>query len=85
MSAGVAREMMDSSSLTTLVQMVGAGIGVTLIPQMAVAIETRTTAVSVARLPAPRPTRTIGLVWRRTNPMRDQFATLIDIVKTAAS
>ena len=31
------REILDASSLSTLVQMVGAGIGVTLIPEMAVA------------------------------------------------
>jgi LysR family transcriptional regulator, hydrogen peroxide-inducible genes activator len=85
MSAGVPRDLMDSSSLTTLVQMVGAGIGVTLIPQMAVAIETRTAPVSVARLAEPRPTRTIGLVWRKSNPLSQQFASLIDIVKDAAS
>jgi LysR family transcriptional regulator, hydrogen peroxide-inducible genes activator len=83
MSPGVPRDLMDSSSLTTLVQMVGAGIGVTLIPQMAVAVETRTAPVSVARLAEPRPTRTIGLVWRKTNPLNNQFASLIDIVKDA--
>lgn len=84
MSAGVPRDLMEGSSLTTLVQMVGAGIGVTLIPQMAVAIETGTASVSVARLPVPRPARTIGLVWRKTNPLGSQFAGLIDIVRTAA-
>jgi LysR family transcriptional regulator, hydrogen peroxide-inducible genes activator len=84
MSPGVPRDLMDSSSLTTLVQMVGAGIGVTLIPQMAVAIETRTAPVCVARMPEPCPTRTIGLVWRKTNPLSEQFASLIDIVKDAA-
>jgi LysR family hydrogen peroxide-inducible transcriptional activator len=76
---------MEGSSLSTLVQMVGAGIGVTLIPQMAIAVETRIAAVSIARLPEPRPARTIGLVWRRTNPLGKQFATLIDILKGAAS
>src|SRR5919107_1184785 len=43
------REVLDASSLSTLVQMVGAGIGVTLIPEMAVTVETRSAAVSVAR------------------------------------
>ena len=79
------RDIMEGSSLSTLVQMVGAGIGVTLIPQMAIAVETRIAAVSIARLPEPRPARTIGLVWRRTNPLGKQFATLIDILKGAAS
>ena len=78
------RDLMEGSSLSTLVQMVGAGIGVTLIPQMAIAVETRIAAVSIARLPEPRPVRTIGLVWRRKNPLGKQFATLIDILRDAA-
>lgn len=78
------RDLMEGSSLSTLVQMVGAGIGVTLIPQMAIPVETRIAAVSVARLPEPRPVRTIGLVWRRTNPLGKHFATLIDILRDAA-
>lgn len=78
------RDLMEGSSLTTLVQMVGAGIGVTLIPQMAVQIETRTAPVSVARLRSPRPSRTVGLVWRKTNPMRDQFALLTDLLRDLA-
>jgi LysR family hydrogen peroxide-inducible transcriptional activator len=49
------------------VQMVGAGIGVTLIPEMAVAVETRSATVSVARFRNPQPSRTIGMVWRKTS------------------
>ena len=66
MSPGVARDMMEGSSLSTLVQMVGAGIGVTLIPQMAIPIETRSAEVAVTRLPAPRPSRSQvpGITWR---------------------
>lgn len=67
------REVLDASSLSTLVQMVGAGIGVTLIPEMAVPVETRSASVSVARFPAPEPSRTIGMVWRRTSPLADQL------------
>lgn len=78
------RDLMEGNSLSTLVQMVGAGIGVTLIPQMAISVETRIAAVSIARLPEPRPVRTIGLVWRRKNPLGKQFATLIDILRDAA-
>lgn len=63
------RELIEGSALSTLVQMVGAGIGVTLIPEMAVRVEARATPVDVARLPVPRPTRRIGMVWRRSSPM----------------
>lgn len=75
------REFMEGSSLTTLVQMVGAGIGVTLIPEMAVATETRLADVAVARLPAPRPRRTIGLIWRNSSPMADQFLQVAELLR----
>ena len=65
---------MEGSSLSTLVQMVGAGIGMTLIPEMAAAIETRSAPVVLHRLPAPGPRRTIGLVWRRSNPLSERYA-----------
>jgi LysR family hydrogen peroxide-inducible transcriptional activator len=76
-----AQELMEGSSLTTLVQMVSAGIGVTLIPQMAVDIETRSSPVSVFRLASPRPTRTIGMVWRKTNPMSARYAEVAEVVR----
>ena len=79
------REGLDGSSLSTLVQMVGAGIGVTLIPEMAVGVETRSAPVSVGRFPAPEPQRTVGLIWRKTNPMADQFAALGDKIKDVAT
>lgn len=77
------RELMEGSSLTTLVQMVGAGIGVTLLPEMAVPIETRSAPVAIARLAEPRPERTIGLVWRRANPLTEQLTQVAEIVRRA--
>jgi LysR family hydrogen peroxide-inducible transcriptional activator len=78
------RELMDGSSLSTLVQMVGAGIGVTLIPEMAVAVETRSAAVCVARLKNPQPSRTIGMIWRKTSPLAKQLAEISDVVRHSA-
>lgn len=75
------RELMDGSSLSTLVQMVGAGIGVTLIPEMAVAVETRSAPVSVAHFPAPAPARRIGMVWRRTSPLARQLMQIAEVVR----
>ncbi len=79
------REMLEGSSLSTLVQMVGAGIGVTLIPEMAVPVETRSAPVAVARFPSPAPSRRIGMVWRRTSPFAGQLADVAEIVRTAAA
>jgi len=84
-TSSLPRDLMEGSSLSTLVQMVGAGIGVTLIPEMAVSIETRSAPVSVARLPQPRPSRTIGMVWRKTNPLSDQLTHIAGIVREAGT
>lgn len=78
------RELLDGSSLSTLVQMVGAGIGVTLIPEMAVPVETRSAAVAVAHFAAPEPERTIGMVWRRTSPLAEQLMQVAEVVRDAA-
>lgn len=77
----VPREGLDGSSLTTLVQMVGAGIGVTLIPQMAVAVEVGAANVAVDHFPDPKPARTIGMVWRKSSPLAAQFQAVADIVR----
>jgi len=78
------REMLDANSLSTLVQMVSAGIGVTLIPEMAVAVETRSAAVSVARFKNPQPSRTIGMVWRKTSPLARQLLQISEVVCLSA-
>jgi LysR family transcriptional regulator, hydrogen peroxide-inducible genes activator len=78
------REMLDANSLSTLVQMVSAGIGVTLIPEMAVAVETRSASVSVARFKNPQPSRTIGMVWRKTSPLARQLLQISEVVCQSA-
>src|SRR6201994_958063 len=84
MQSSPPREVLDASSLSTLVQMVGAGIGVTLIPEMAVAVETRSASVSVARFKNPQPSRTIGMVWRKTSPLARQLAQISEVVCLSA-
>jgi LysR family hydrogen peroxide-inducible transcriptional activator len=77
------REGLDGSSLTTLVQMVGAGIGVTLIPEMAVPVETRSARVSVAAMGAPYPKRTVGMIWRKTSALAQQLEGIAQLVGEA--
>lgn len=84
MGGAVPREGLDGSSLATLVQMVGAGIGVTLIPEMAVPVETSSAPVCVAGFPDPAPSRTVGMIWRRANPLADQLTQLAEIVRQSA-
>src|ERR1700755_551702 len=78
------REMLDANSLSTLVQMVSAGIGVTLTPEMAVSVETKSAAVSVARFKNPQPSRTVGMIWRKTSPLARQLLQLSEVVRLSA-
>ncbi len=77
------REGLDGSSLSTLVQMVGAGIGVTLIPEMAVAVETNSAPVSISRFKGRQPSRTICMIWRRTSPLAEQLLQISEIVRAS--
>jgi LysR family hydrogen peroxide-inducible transcriptional activator len=81
MSSSLPRDLMEGSTLSTLVQMVGAEIGVTLIPEMAVPTETASARVSVARLPAPRPKRRIGMVWRQGSPLSPHLAQMAQALR----
>ena len=71
-----ARAQFEASSLHTLVQMVAAGIGVTLVPRLAVdARIAEGTDISLSRLAAPA-SRRIGLAWRRTSVRAEEFRLL---------
>lgn len=78
------RQIMEGSSLSTLVQMVSAGIGVTLIPEMARSFETRSADVSVSRFDTQPPSRTIGMVWRKTNPLSQELMEMGAIIRKTA-
>jgi LysR family hydrogen peroxide-inducible transcriptional activator len=80
-ATGARQKTLDGSSLTTLVRMVEAGFGVTLIPEMAVEAETRAARVSVARFTGPAPARRVGMVWRKTDPMRGHYRELADQIR----
>lgn len=78
------RDLLDASSLSTLVQMVEAGLGITLVPEMAVPVETRSASVSIARFRTPCPSRTIGMVWRRTSPLATRLMEIAEAVRRSA-
>jgi len=58
-----------ATSLPTLTQMVADGAGVTLLPMLAVATETRRAPLRIRPFAAPAPGRTLALVWRRGAPV----------------
>lgn len=66
-----------ATSLSTLVQMVAAGLGITLLPSLAIEVEVRAgLGMAVVPFRAPAPGRTIGLAWRKSSPRGDEFALL---------
>jgi LysR family hydrogen peroxide-inducible transcriptional activator len=76
-----ARNSFGASSLATIVQMVGSGYGITLLPEIAIESEVhRRKDISLLRFRAPEPKREIGLAWRKTSPRKgdfEQFAALL--------
>lgn len=70
-----------ASSLSTIVQMVANGMGLTLLPEISVAVETKHGDVQVMRFAAPEPSRTVGLAWRASSPRVHDFEALGDLVR----
>ena len=85
MGSSNTQDVMDGNSLTTLVQMVAAGFGVTLIPEMAAEFEGRIPNISIAKFHKNPPTRKIGMVWRRNSPLQDKYIEIAQIVKASQS
>ncbi|MBX3569048.1 MAG: hydrogen peroxide-inducible genes activator [Rhizobiaceae bacterium] len=56
-----------ATSLTTLLQMVGHGLGVTLIPEMATGPGSAIPDLKVVPFAAPEPSRAIAFAWRRNS------------------
>ncbi len=73
---------MLGTSLHTLVQMVDNGLGVTILPQMALDAGILNGTRVVARpLDTAHPTRTIALVWRKASPRGKEFQMLADVLR----
>ncbi|NBN63331.1 LysR substrate-binding domain-containing protein [Pannonibacter tanglangensis] len=73
---GGRRSAFGATSLATVMQMVAAGYGVTLLPEICTDVEVRDDRVALLRFADPQPRRMVGLVWRRASPRRQDFETL---------
>jgi LysR family hydrogen peroxide-inducible transcriptional activator len=69
-----------ASSLSTIVQMVANGMGLTFLPEISIGIETMGGRVSIGRFADPEPSRTLGLAWRATSPRKADFIALGKLV-----
>ena len=70
-----------ATSLTTLMQMVAHGLGVTLVPEIAVTSGAILPDVRVVPFAEPMPARTICLAWRRNSPRRAECLELAEILR----
>lgn len=81
---GLQNEEISATSLETLRQMVGMGLGVTLIPVLASGGTTADVSqVALRPLAAPGASRTIGLVWRKRSPLAATMEQLAQSLKEA--
>lgn len=79
---GLDNEEIRATSLETLRQMVGMGLGVTLIPALAgMQSHDIGTRVALRPLVAPGASRTIGLAWRRRSPLAPTMEGLAKLLK----
>jgi LysR family hydrogen peroxide-inducible transcriptional activator len=53
--------------------MVANGLGLTLLPEISVAVETRHGDIRLMHFVDPEPSRVVGLAWRSTSPRREDF------------
>jgi LysR family hydrogen peroxide-inducible transcriptional activator len=73
-AGSVANEIFQGTSLRTLVQMAASGLGITLVPEMALGAEFPADGSLVVRPLGPgTSSRTIALAWRRNSARKSEF------------
>lgn len=71
-----ARKALGAASLTTIMQMVAAGHGITLLPELCAKTEVDRRRVALIPFPDDPPMRLVGLAWRRTSTRKNDFLAL---------
>lgn len=85
-SAGRRVANYGATSMTTLLQMVIHGMGITLIPEIALRDESSRSRVRIVPFAEPQPSRTIGLVWRAgSSDKKQDFDALAAVIRESAS
>lgn len=73
-----------ATSLSTVLQLVAAGHGITFVPEIAVDRAVRSDhRLSLVRFADPEPRRTIGVAWRKSSPRERDFRALAELVQEA--
>lgn len=66
--AGAEEASVRATSISTLAQMVAGGVGITLLPGIALRSENRARSLAALSFGSRAPTRTLVLAWRKTSP-----------------
>jgi LysR family hydrogen peroxide-inducible transcriptional activator len=75
-----------ATSLETLRQMVAAGVGVTLLPELAVTPPVPASPdIDLVRFDAPVPSRQIAMFWRRTSAYADFLPEVAEVIREVAT
>jgi LysR family hydrogen peroxide-inducible transcriptional activator len=75
-----------ATSLETLRQMVVAGLGITLLPEMAVESPYGSQrGLAIRQFTNPKPSRTVGAVWRKSSTREAAIAAVCDIIQSKHS
>jgi LysR family hydrogen peroxide-inducible transcriptional activator len=74
-----------ASNLSTIVQMVAGGLGMTLLPELSIHLECRQGDIRLMRFTDPQPRRVVGLAWRRSSPRKRHFVELGKLITQATS
>ena len=82
-SAGLVEADLRATSLATMAQMVSAGIGITLLPAISVAVENRQSQLDLRPLDAPGAARTIVVVWRKAAAAPKAYQALAQVAADA--
>lgn len=80
------RRMVDfgATSMATLLEMVTHGLGLTLIPEIAVKAESQRHTIRIVPFAEPQPAREIGLISRATSGRDGDFDALAEVIETCA-
>lgn len=70
-----------ATSLSTIVEFVANGQGVTLLPQIALRKEATDPRIAIHQLVSPGAGRRLSLVWREATPFADTFAQIAAIIR----
>jgi len=69
-----------ATSMNTLMQLVAADLGVTLVPELLAGLATDP-RIALSRFAEPQPSRLLGLVWRARAPRQEGFRKLAGIIR----